>query len=160
MEAKSNNMITMSEQGTKNFLKNFKEYVADFVKIYNEGLFALVVALLTFGLERLLDEELFSCPRRGYQAYAIAFFVCPIIMLTLLNLLTLPGEGGVRIWTLCERCWVKPYHRRGDFVVGFLTSFFVGLVAPSAWAFLALLDAQHLVCWELGYGFGDNITDR
>ena len=33
------------------------------------------------------------------------------------------------------------------------------MVAPTAWAFLALLDAQHLVCCEFGYQFNDNVTD-
>mgnify|MGYP002803932638 CR=1 FL=1 len=77
-----------------NFLTTFKDYVDKFVKDYNEGLFALVWALITFGLERLLDKETFNCPKTGYQGYGIAFFVCPIVMLTLLNWLTMPAEGG------------------------------------------------------------------
>jgi hypothetical protein len=142
-----------------NFVTTFKDYVDKFVKDYNEGLFAFVWALLTFGLERLLDKETFSCPRTGYQAYGIAFFVCPIIMLTLLNWLSMPAEGGYYIWSIFKRCWVPAYHRRGDFFAGFLSAI-SGLVAPAAWIFLALLDAQHLVCWELGYQFGDNVTVR
>lgn len=143
-----------------NFVKSFKYYVNNFIKEYDEGLFALVWALITFGLERLLDKEAFNCPRTGYQGYGIAFFVSPIVMLTLLNWLSMPAEGGHYVWSLFKRCWIPAYHRRGEFLVGFLSAFSVGLVAPSAWVFLALLDAQHLVCWELGYQFGDNVTER
>ena len=142
-----------------NFLTTFKDYVDKFVKDYNEGLFSLVWALITFGLERLLDKETFNCPKTGYQGYGIAFFVCPIVMLTLLNWLTMPAEGGHYVWSLFKRCWVPAYHRRGDFA-GFLSAITVGMVAPTAWIFLALLDAQHLVCWELGYQFNDNVTVR
>ena len=150
----------MNHVTVSNFVTSFKDYVQKFIKDYNEGLFAIVVALLTFGLERLLDKETFSCPRTGYYGYGVAFFVCPILMLTLLNWLTMPAEGGHYIWTIFERCWIPAYHRRGDLFSGFLSAVSVGLIAPTAWIFLALLNAQHLVCWELGYQFDDNVTTR
>ena len=129
-----------------------------FSKRNNEGLFGLVVALMTFGLERLLNEEIFKCPKSGYKMYGIAFFVVPGIILLLINLLTVPASGNVRIWTLCESCLVGAYYRYGDFTSGFLSALCVGFVAPSAWVFLALFNGRHLVCWELGYQLNDKIS--
>ena len=147
----------MSLHITKNnFLTTFKDYV----KSYKEGLFGLVWALITLGLERILDKDAFDCPKTGYQGYGVAFFVSPILILTLLSWLTMPTAGGEYLWTLCRRCMIPAYHRRGDVFGGLFSAVSVGLVAPAAWVFLALLDGEHLVCWELGYQIGDNVTDR
>ena len=128
------------------------------VKKYNQGLFGLVVGLTTFALEMLLDEEVFNCPQSGFRMYGIAFFTVPAILLLFLNILTVPASGNIHIWTLCESCCVKAYRRSGDVISGCFSACAVGLIAPTAWVFLSFLHSRHLVCWELGYQFGDNIT--
>ena len=127
---------------------------------YNQGLFGLVVALVTFGIERLLDDQVFSCPRRQHDVYASTFLFVPGLVLLMVNLITVPAAGKFHIWTICERCFVKNYRQRGDCLTGLSSAICVGFVAPTVWFFLALLNGQHLVCWELGFQLGTNITKK
>lgn len=145
---------------TRNRGSNVGQSLYSFGEEYGDGLFGLVTALITFGLEQLLDRDVFECPKTGYEAYGVAFFAVPAVAFLFLNLLTVPAVGGVRIWSLCERCMVPAYRRYGDLFSGFLSALCVGLVAPIVWIFLALLNGQHLVCWELGYQLGDEINDE
>ena len=125
---------------------------------HNKGLFGLVIGLVTLGLEKLMNDEVFHCPQTRYRMYGISFFTVTAILLLFLNLLTMPVSGNIRIWTLCESCYVSAYRRYGDVISGCFTACIVGLVAPTAWVFLSFLNARDLVCWELGYNFGDKIT--
>ena len=77
----------------------------------------LIVAVSTYGLERLLNTKAFNCPEENYKQYGYAFLFAPVVILFCLNLLVI-GE----IWKLSSRMCIRRYRRRGDRVARVLPS--------------------------------------
>ena len=105
----------------------------------------LVVAAATYGLERLLNSQVFHCPENSYQQYGFAFLFGPVIILFCTNLLVI-GE----IWKLSSRIYVKRYRRRGDCVARVLPSLLKACVGPAVWLIAAFLEEDYYLCAKLG----------
>ena len=105
----------------------------------------LVVAAATYGLERLLNSQVFDCPENSYQQYGFAFLFGPVIILFCTNLLVI-GE----IWRLSSRMYVKRYRRRGDCIARVLPSLLKACVGPAVWLIAAFLEEDYYLCAKLG----------
>jgi len=105
----------------------------------------LVVAAATYGLERLLNSQVFHCPENSYQQYGFAFLFGPVVILFCTNLLVI-GE----IWKLSSRMYVKRYRRRGDCIARVLPSLLKACVGPAVWLIAAFLEEDYYICAKLG----------
>ena len=105
----------------------------------------LVVAAATYGLERLLNSQVFNCPENSYQQYGFAFLFGPVIILFCTNLLVI-GE----IWRLSSRMYVKRYRRRGDCIGRVLPSLLKACVGPAVWLIAAFVEEDYYLCAKLG----------
>lgn len=105
----------------------------------------LVVAAATYGLERLLNSQVFNCPENSYQQYGFAFLFGPVVILFCTNLLVI-GE----IWRLSSRMYVKRYRRRGDCIARVLPSLLKACVGPAVWLIVAFLEEDYYLCAKLG----------
>lgn len=105
----------------------------------------LIVAVSTYGLERLLKAKSFSCPEESYKQYGYAFLFAPVVILFCLNLLVI-GE----IWKLSSRMCIKRYRRRGDRVARVLPSLLKACVGPAVWLIVAFQEEDYYLCAKLG----------
>lgn len=105
----------------------------------------VVVAAATYGLERLLNAQVFNCPENSYRQYGFAFLFAPVVILFCTNLLVI-GE----IWQLSSRMYVKRYRRRGDCVARVLPSLLKACVGPAVWLIAAFLEEDYYLCAKLG----------
>ena len=105
----------------------------------------LIVAVSTYGLERLLNAKAFSCPEENYRQYGYAFLFAPVVILFCLNLLVI-GE----IWKLSSRMCIKRYRRRGDRVARVLPSLLKACVGPAVWLIVAFQEEDYYLCAKLG----------
>ena len=105
----------------------------------------LIVAVSTYGLERLLKAKSFSCPEENYKQYGYAFLFAPVVILFCLNLLVI-GE----IWKLSSRMCIKRYRRRGDRVARVLPSLLKACVGPAVWLIVAFQEEDYYLCAKLG----------
>ncbi|XP_068696600.1 uncharacterized protein [Montipora foliosa] len=105
----------------------------------------VVVAASTYGLERLLNAEVFHCPEKNFHQYGFTFLLAPLVVLFCVNLLVI-GE----IWNLSSRIYIKRYRRRGDCFTRVLLSLLKACVAPAVWLIVAFLDEDYYVCAKLG----------
>ena len=105
----------------------------------------LIVAVSTYGLERLLNAKAFNCPEENYKQYGYAFLFAPVVILFCLNLLVI-GE----IWKLSSRMCIKRYRRRGDRVARVLPSLLKACVGPAVWLIVAFLEEDYYLCAKLG----------
>lgn len=105
----------------------------------------LVVAAATYGLERLLNAQVFHCPENSYRQYGFAFLFGPVIILFCTNLLVI-GE----IWKLSSRMYVKRYRRRGDCIARVLPSMLKACVGPAVWLIAAFIEEDYYLCAKLG----------
>ena len=105
----------------------------------------LVVGAATYGLERLLNSQVFHCPENSYQQYGFAFLFGPVVILFCTNLLVI-GE----IWKLSSRMYVKRYRRRGDCIARVLPSLLKACVGPAVWLIAAFLEEDYYLCAKLG----------
>ena len=105
----------------------------------------LIVAVSTYGLERLLNAKAFNCPEENYKQYGYAFLFAPVVILFCLNLLVI-GE----IWKLSSRMCIKRYRRRGDRVARVLPSLLKAFVGPAVWLIVAFLEEDYYLCAKLG----------
>ena len=105
----------------------------------------LVVAGATFGLERLLNAEVFSCPVSGHEQYGFAYLFAPVFILFCANVIVI-GE----VWALSSRMYVKRYRRRGDCVARVLPSLFKACVGPAVWLVVSLQNGDYYVCATVG----------
>lgn len=105
----------------------------------------LVVAAATYGLERLLNSQVFHCPENSYRQYGFVFLFGPVIILFCTNLLVI-GD----IWKLSSRMYVKRYRRRGDCIARVLPSLLKACVGPAVWLIAAFLEEDYYLCAKLG----------
>ncbi|CAH3019431.1 unnamed protein product, partial [Porites evermanni] len=105
----------------------------------------LIVAVSTYGLERLLNAKAFNCPEENYKQYGYVFLFAPVVILFCLNLLVI-GE----IWKLSSRMCIKRYRRRGDRVARVLPSLLKACVGPAVWLIVAFLEEDYYLCAKLG----------
>ena len=105
-----------------------------------------VLALVTFGLERLVDSELFDCPLEKHQVYGNCFLYVPVFLLFCANVLII-GE----VWQLSGRCFIRRYRRRGDVIARLIPSGIIkALVGPAAWLIATFASGQYYVCATVG----------
>lgn len=105
----------------------------------------VVVAAATYGLERLLNIQVFNCPESNNRLYGFAFLFAPVVILFCTNLLVI-GE----IWKLSSRMYVKRYRRRGDCIARVLPSLLKACVGPAVWLIAAFLEEDYYLCAKLG----------
>jgi len=116
-----------------------------FIQSKNTTLRNVVLAVSTFGIERLLNDKAFNCPEKGYRQYGFTFLFAPVIILFCVNVLVI-GE----IWKLSSRMFVKRYRRRGDCVARVLPSLLKACVGPAVWLIVAFLEQDFYICAKIG----------
>ena len=116
-----------------------------FIQNQNTTLRNLLVAVSTYGLERLLNAKAFNCPEKNHQQYGFVFLFVPVVILFCVNVLVL-GE----IWNLSSRMFVKRYRRRGDCVARVLPTLLKACVGPAVWLIVALREENYYLCAKLG----------
>lgn len=105
----------------------------------------LVIGASTYGLERLLNAEVFHCPQKNFQQYGLTFLLAPAIVLFFVNVLVI-GE----VWKLSARIYIKRYERRGDCCTRTSLSLVKACVGPVVWLIVAFLEEDYYVCAKLG----------
>ena len=105
----------------------------------------LVVAVGTYGLERILNAKAFNCPEKRYQLYGFTFIFAPVIILFCVNVLVI-GE----VWKLSSRMCVERYKRHGDCMARVVPSLLKACVGPAVWMIVTFLEEDYYLCAKLG----------
>ena len=100
----------------------------------------VVVAAATYGLERLLNAEVFNCPEKRHELYGYTFLFAPVIIMFCINALVIR-----EVW-MCKKCC----KRCVDCCGRFFSSILKACVGPAVWLIVAFLEEDYFLCAKLG----------
>ena len=92
----------------------------------------LVLSGITAGLNVLLEEELFDCPKEDFRTYGYMFLFAPFIIFLLVNMMAI-----VTVWDLTKITPVIPTIPRV-------------FVAPILWLIVSFAESSYYVCAKVG----------
>lgn len=105
----------------------------------------MVISLAVLGLEVLLYSEVFDCPAKHHEIYALSWLCAPPAIIFFVNLLII-GD----IWKLSDRCLVRDYYHFGYFCGHTVPSIVKAMAGASVWLILAFYRKDYYVCAEVG----------
>ncbi|KAJ7355128.1 Family with sequence similarity 26, member E [Desmophyllum pertusum] len=116
------------------------------------------MAVLTIGLEELIESVVFNCPCEGHFAYGLAFLWAPALLLFLAGILV-----DRDLWKLSrisnKEKTQTPAYRYVKTLLATLHVFIRAGIAPVAWLVLSFLQQQYYTCAYFGPLLTSDVTE-
>ena len=122
--------------------------ITDFLDNNKITLTNLALAGITVGLDILLEDELFDCPKEGFSTYGYMFLIAPCFILLLANMMAI-----VTVWDpreICSELAEKKNKKKEHCFKETLPSLARVFVAPVVWLIVSFAESSYYVCAKLG----------
>ena len=104
----------------------------------------VVTVLLIIGLEAILENTMWLCPKEGYFLYGMLYVWGPAVCLFNIALLS-----NASFWELVTGCY-KIHVKKRWICKRMVVSVFESVLAPVVWMVNVLIDGKYFVCLRLG----------